>query len=131
MRLIPAFATVVGLMMVSGCQQPAGNPVPEPADAPVTGPPAGAIPVMPFDAPPQEEVDPALVPSGAIPVSGSCRSQIGPAAAARLVERCMQVSPATRPPCNVDNACALIRQEIDRSCAMYGPEDTRPPACEA
>ena len=50
---------------------------------------------------------------------------IGEAAAARLVERCIKVSPATHPPCHADNPCALIRGEIDRSCKLW---DKDPPA---
>lgn len=73
-------------------------------------------PVMPADAPPQEEVDPAHAPA---PLS--CRDEIGVRASAVLVERCRAVSPATHPPCNADNACGLIRDEIARACALYAP----------
>jgi len=38
---------------------------------------------------------------------------------------CIQVSPATHPPCHADNPCALIRGEIDRSCKLW---DKDPPA---
>ena len=55
----------------------------------------------------------------------ACRADIGEAAASRLVERCIQVSPATHPPCNADNPCALIQGEIDRSCKLW---DKDPPA---
>ena len=48
----------------------------------------------------------------------SCRSEVGERRAARLVEHCIQVSPATHPPCHADNACALIRSEIARGCRM-------------
>lgn len=61
----------------------------------------------------------------------SCRAALGEAASRRLVERCIQVSPATHPPCNAANPCALIQGEIDRSCAMYGPGETKPKECEA
>ncbi|GAA0870168.1 hypothetical protein GCM10009116_20040 [Brevundimonas basaltis] len=60
-----------------------------------------------------------------------CRNQLGEAAAIRLVERCVQVSPASHPPCHPDNPCALIQGEIDRSCAMYKPGETRPAECGA
>ena len=84
--------------------------------------------VMPADAPPQEE--PVETDADNL-AAGDCLSAIGKAAADRLVERCVQVSPATRPPCNVANPCALIQGEIDRSCAMYGPGEDRPPECAA
>ena len=58
-----------------------------------------------------------------------CRTAIGETAAARLVERCIAVSPATRPPCNAANPCDLIQGEIDRSCNQYGPGETRPKEC--
>lgn len=60
-----------------------------------------------------------------------CRESLGEAASARLVERCIAVSPATRPPCNAANPCDLIQGEIDRSCAMYGPDEQKPKECAA
>ena len=121
--------TVLALLAVGAlagaCSPPAETPGGEPAAAP-----DAPAPEMPADAPPQEEVDPAAVitPAGA-PVS--CLNDIGEEAAQRLVDRCIAVSPATRPPCNVANACELIQDEIDRSCEMYTPGDARPPQCEA
>ena len=119
--------TVLALMavtaLVAGCDRPAATP----ADAPVAEAPA---PEMPADAPPQEEVDPAvaMTPAGA-PVS--CLNDIGAAAAQRLVDRCIAVSPATHPPCNVANPCEMIQGEIDRSCEMYAPGEAKPAECAA
>ena len=48
----------------------------------------------------------------------SCRAEIGPGRAAILVARCVAVSPATRPPCNADNPCGLIEDEIARGCDL-------------
>jgi len=48
----------------------------------------------------------------------SCSEERGAAAAAALVRQCIQVSPATHPPCNADNACSMIEDEIHRSCAL-------------
>ncbi|MBN6149019.1 hypothetical protein JR065_01600 [Xanthomonas sp. AmX2] len=31
----------------------------------------------------------------------------------------MEVSPATHPPCNAANSCALVEDEIARSCALF------------
>ena len=59
-----------------------------------------------------------------------CAADIGPEAAQALVDRCIQVSPATHPPCNVANPCAMIRGEIERSCALFD-EGQRPAACDA
>ena len=60
-----------------------------------------------------------------------CRAQIGEAAAARLVERCIQVSPATRPPCNAANPCDLIHGEIDRSCKLWERGGDAPAECRS
>lgn len=90
---------------------------------------------MPVDAPPQEEI---LPPEGAAPgdqaaaaAPGSCLSEVGAQASARLVERCIMVSPATRPPCNSVNPCSMIQGEIDRACGQYGPGETKPAECSA
>ena len=121
--------TVIALLavtaMVTGCESPAEAPADETAAAA-----AAPAPEMPADAPPQEEVDPAVVmtPVGA-PVS--CLNDIGAEAAQRLVDRCIAVSPATHPPCNVANPCEMIQGEIDRSCAMYAPGEAKPSQCGA
>lgn len=48
----------------------------------------------------------------------SCYQSIGTARASVLVKQCIQVSPATHPPCNAANACAMITDEIQRGCGM-------------
>lgn len=53
----------------------------------------------------------------------SCSKTLGKAKAAELVNRCIQVSPATHPPCNATNACTLIVDEIKRSCALFHGSD--------
>src|SRR5690606_10573611 len=55
------------------------------------------------------------------------RETLGEAASARLVQRCIAVSPATRPPCNAANPCDQIQGEIDRSCAMWTRDGETPP----
>lgn len=118
-RTVLALAAAFAL---AACQQPAVD------QAAGTAPDAAPAPVMPADAPPQEEVEGDLAgePGGE---AGSCLAQIGPEASARLVQRCIAVSPATHPPCNAANPCAMIQGEIDRACAMYGPDETRPAQC--
>lgn len=49
----------------------------------------------------------------------SCAEEIGATAAAQRVAICRDVSPATHPPCNAANSCALIEDEIARSCALF------------
>lgn len=122
-RLLPLL-TAAALM---ACQ-PAPEPAPPASETPV------AAPVMPTDAPPLEPVDeaaPLPQPSPAQPPAADtpCRDQIGAAASARLVERCRMVSPATHPPCNAANPCALIQEHIDWACAKWGPGETKPAEC--
>ena len=94
------------------------------ADAP---PAAPAEPVAP-----SVSANPSLTPEGQpLEQEISCLEERGQAQAQRLVERCIAVSPATRPPCNVQNPCAMIEDEIKRSCDMYGPNETKPAECAA
>ena len=48
----------------------------------------------------------------------TCTSEAGAQQANVYVAHCREVSPATRPPCNVANACALIISEIRRGCEL-------------
>ena len=119
-------AVLAMVAIAAGCQpstETAGSATPDAGQT--TAPP----PEMPADAPPQEEIDPALVGGTPATSPGSCLDDRGQAAAARLVARCIAVSPATHPPCNVANPCEMIQGEIDRSCEMYGPGETRPAEC--
>ncbi len=50
----------------------------------------------------------------------SCLKTAGAVRANELVRRCLKVSPATHPPCNAENACSLMRDEISRGCALLG-----------
>lgn len=59
--------------------------------------------------------------------TASCREAAGAARAAEYVRECLQVSPATHPPCNDANPCALIVDEIERGCAMIDKD--RPSFC--
>lgn len=51
-------------------------------------------------------------------VQRSCADALGNKKAKELVDRCLQVSPATHPPCNAQNSCELIEDEIRRSCKL-------------
>ncbi|HEY1935643.1 MAG TPA: hypothetical protein VGG99_26845 [Acetobacteraceae bacterium] len=51
---------------------------------------------------------------------GSCLAEAGQQKARTLVDQCLMVSPATHPPCNAANPCALIIDEIRRGCGMLG-----------
>jgi len=57
---------------------------------------------------------------GPAPAPMSCAASVGAAQAAIYVRQCAEVSPATHPPCNASNACALIISEIKRGCGLIG-----------
>lgn len=50
----------------------------------------------------------------------ACSQAVGAAEASRLVEQCLAVSPGTHPPCNAQNSCQLIVDEIKRGCNLIG-----------
>jgi hypothetical protein len=50
----------------------------------------------------------------------SCEKTVGKQVANELVRQCLQVSPATHPPCNAQNSCKLIEDEIQRGCRLLG-----------
>jgi hypothetical protein len=54
-----------------------------------------------------------------------CSKSAGAKKAEEYVQQCLEVSPATHPPCNASNSCELIIDEIKRGCAML---DTNVPA---
>ncbi|MDI7775110.1 hypothetical protein [Asticcacaulis sp. EMRT-3] len=58
----------------------------------------------------------------------SCAAEIGKAAAEKRAHICRSVSPATHPPCNAANSCAMIDNEIARSCALFA--DKAPADCQ-
>jgi len=60
------------------------------------------------------------LPDGVLADAPSCRDSAGTEQAQRYVAQCLQVSPATHPPCNAANACDLIIDEIRRGCDLLG-----------
>ncbi|CDX34058.1 conserved exported hypothetical protein [Mesorhizobium plurifarium] len=59
-----------------------------------------------------------------------CVQSAGKAKSDQYVSQCIQVSPATNPPCNGQNACSMMIDEIKRGCAMIG-KDNPPGFCSA
>ncbi|WP_145010357.1 hypothetical protein [Pseudomonas oryzihabitans] len=60
----------------------------------------------------------------------SCAEELGTRPAQALADTCRALSPATRPPCNAANSCALMQDEIARSCALFGDgEAAKQPGC--
>ena len=140
MRPALAAALLAVSIAVAGCGQPQPAPSEAPSagvSAPLSQEPIDAVPFK--DAPPPAPVAPpkpktepvASEPAAPVGDPGSCLAEVGEARSKRLVERCIQVSPATRPPCNSANPCAMIQGEIDRACAMYGPDEVKPKECAA
>lgn len=117
-------------LIAAGCNRTAANnnsanavaPAPHSnvviAPAPVSnGVTNGAKPVAPE--PEVEEEETAQLEG--------CAGEIGQRPAEQLALQCRDVSPATRPPCNVANSCEMIRDEIARGCSMLG--DDAPEYC--
>lgn len=46
----------------------------------------------------------------------SCLEEAGKDESRTYVDQCLEVSPATRPPCNAENSCEMIIDEIVRGC---------------
>ncbi|ESQ90136.1 hypothetical protein ABAC460_10320 [Asticcacaulis sp. AC460] len=59
----------------------------------------------------------------------SCATEIGTGPADHLAEVCRNVSPATHPPCNTANSCAMIEDEIARSCALFDDKEPAMDGC--
>ncbi|MDQ7915693.1 hypothetical protein RCF34_21510 [Pseudomonas sp. 102515] len=60
----------------------------------------------------------------------SCAQELGQEPAQALATSCRARSPATHPPCNAANSCALMQDEIARSCALLGDgEAAEEPGC--
>jgi hypothetical protein len=64
----------------------------------------------------------ALALANPVLAAESCSQTAGPTKAHCMVEQCLQVSPATHPPCNATNACARIEDEIRRGCTLLGKD---------
>jgi hypothetical protein len=82
--------------------------------------------------PPSESVSQTTATPSALAANTSpiaCSAEIGAKAAAALVAQCRAVSPATHPPCNAANSCAMIRNEVARGCAVIGADATGTPEC--
>ena len=133
----PVRLSALVLLCLAG---PACKPGPKPVvgqSSAQTAPQAPGLPngtlTGPAGAPPPAATGPATATAtSSVSVSGDpdalrCDQQIGKAAAKRLVNRCLMVSPASHPPCNTANACEMIRDEIKRSCDLFGAD--KPKEC--
>ena len=118
----PLLACLILGGLLAACQ-----PRPEPA-ASASAPTPAPSPAHEPEARLPEGPDMAPQP---VPIDDRpCLETLGEAASARLVQRCVAVSPATRPPCNAANPCDLIQGEIDRSCKLWERDGDPPAACK-
>jgi hypothetical protein len=104
-RIAPMLVAAVALAGCGAPERSAEAPAAAtstPSPVPTPRPTAGATPIRPAR-------------TGLL----SCAEEIGATAAAQRVAICRDVSPATHPPCNAANSCALIEDEIARSCALF------------
>lgn len=76
--------------------------------------PAPAKPATPTAKP----ATPAPGPAASQNDTRPCVKSAGKAKSDQYVSQCIQVSPATNPPCNGQNACSMMIDEIKRGCAM-------------
>ena len=127
--MILRFTSAILLTLAAaGCNRaPATNNAATPAPAPQSN-----VVIAPPMAPPaMNNAAQQAAPAKATPEQEAgaegCAGEIGQRAAEQLVLQCRDVSPATRPPCNVANSCELIRDEIARGCSMLG--DDAPEYC--
>ncbi|RDE06669.1 hypothetical protein [Sphingomonas aracearum] len=105
------------LLALAGCNPSPQSTAPQPSPSPARVAPtpvAASSPAAPASAPLRKL---------------SCAQEIGAAAAAERVKVCRNVSPATHPPCNAANSCALIEDEIARSCALFDGKGEAMPGC--
>jgi len=150
-RSLFACSALALALTLSACQQ-GDAPVPETTqtttEAPAEAIPAPTQPVPPATTPtatpaPVSSSSPVKEPQASIPEGPDmaprpvpaddqpCSATLGAAEADRLARVCRNVSPATRPPCNVANPCGMIQDEIDRSCALWERDGNAPADCKA
>ncbi|WP_271299613.1 hypothetical protein [Sphingomonas sp. CV7422] len=125
LRMTAAFGMIA--LLLAGCgsggaRDDAGEtaaaaaPAPRPAGtSPAAASPAATAPA----AAPAAAAETVSRPAAPRASPLACAAEIGTAAAAKRVAICRNVSPATHPPCNAVNSCAMIDDEIARSCALF------------
>jgi hypothetical protein len=96
----------IALLALAACGSPSPTPDNQGA-APAAAESASANAAQPDKAPVPQSTQADMSPL-------SCTAEIGAAAAERRVKLCISVSPATHPPCNAANSCAIIEDEMAR-----------------
>jgi hypothetical protein len=129
----------VSIIAASGALAACGTPVTEapdqqPTEAPSSDPARTTDPAAPDQAAStsrptaSEDGRPPLDNSAAQAEAGSCLAELGREKAEELSEQCYAMSPATRPPCNIQNSCERIRAELKRGC-NFGDTSDNPDYC--
>tara|TARA_R100001129_G_C5138886_1_gene195380 strand:+ start:91 stop:495 length:405 start_codon:yes stop_codon:yes gene_type:complete len=132
MRITGWISTMAAVCALAACNAPdTATPDAEPTDAQSSA----AEPATPSEAEPTPPTDeyansrPALDNSTAEPTEGSCLAELGREKAETLSEQCYNMSPATRPACNIQNSCETIRAELKRGCE-FGDTSDNPDYCD-
>lgn len=126
-------ATCSAILALAACSSEA--PSPEPTDVASSAMASEAVEPASMPSEPAELDEPVASASAAngLPPARdvlTCSSQRGEGTAWQLARTCREVSPATRPPCNPLNSCAMIQSEIARSCAVIDDDEgLLPDAC--
>ncbi|UDF02523.1 hypothetical protein [Asticcacaulis sp. AND118] len=121
MRLVPLLTPTLLVFALTACKPVA---VTEEDRSYATSESVAAVDVSEA---PLAYAEPSLNPTRAS--TATCLEEKGQIEADKLAKRCRAVSPATHPPCHVNNPCLMIQGEIERSCAMYGPDEKKPTEC--
>ena len=143
LRHTPHFCLVFGPVVVAaGCKNSSTRSAP-PSISTAAGPLQGLGPpsqVVPDTPPKPTSSDPTdtdrsaygapvwserRLPTGAVI---PCAKSVGRKRADRLAEECLLVSPATHPPCNAQNPCMLIVDEIKWGCDLARDPPGKVPA---
>ena len=121
----PSHGLLAGMLLtLAACGAPPGQQAASGNDGAAPDAASGAISAgggatAPDSAPANVTPAPDSAAQSAAAAPLACSADIGAAAAERLARTCRNVSPATRPPCNVANSCAIMQDEIARSCALF------------
>ncbi|MFW2831093.1 hypothetical protein [Sphingomonas sp. ID0503] len=117
-RTVGRAMVALALCSTAACQR---------APEPVASEQAASTAAAPINATVDAAPGPVPVARTAEPLS--CKAEIGATAADARVKLCRNVSPATHPPCNAANSCAMIEGEIARSCTLFDGEGDPMPGC--
>lgn len=117
------------LIALAGCGAPTQPKAEGRADNGAIAPAATGAPLENGAQTPMPDM-PSAADAAAPAAPLSCAADIGSAAAAKRVAICRNVSPATHPPCNVANSCAMIEDEIARSCALFDGQGEPMAGCD-